>query len=72
MVAAAAKTSREKAVDLIKAKKVFLNRKETCDPSKSVKGGDQVVIRGQGKFNLKSINGTTRKGRIAAEIEKYI
>jgi RNA-binding protein YlmH len=70
--AAAAKTSREKAVILINSKKVFLNRLETCDPSKSVSEGDQLIIRGIGKFNLKSINGTTRKGRISAEIEKYI
>ncbi len=72
VVAAAAKTSREKAVVLIKSKKVFLNRQETCDPSKSIKEGDQIVIRGLGKFNLKAITGTTRKGRISAEVEKYI
>jgi len=70
--AAAVKTSREKAVALITAKKVFLNRVETCDPSKSVSEGDQLIVRGVGKFNLKAINGTTRKGRISAEIEKYI
>ena len=70
--AAAAKTSREKAVDLINSKKVFLNRLEICDPSRAVKEGDQLIIRGIGKFNLKTINGTTRKGRISAEIEKYI
>lgn len=72
VTAAAVGTSREKAVSLIKEKRVFLNRISCDEVSEPIHEGDILVIRGIGKFQLKEINGRTKKDRVCAVLEKYI
>lgn len=64
--------SRAKAADAVKAGKVKLNWEEVLSPSKEVKLGDVISLRGRGRISLDEINGNTRKDRIRIVIKKYI
>lgn len=67
-----AKTSRNKAVQIIDSERVFINGQNEIKPSKQVKMGDVITIRGKGRFVVKEISGTTRSGRNVVKIEKYV
>lgn len=67
-----AKTSRNKAVQIIDSERVFINGQNETKPSKQVKIGDVITIRGKGRFVVKEISGTTRSGRNVVKIEKYV
>ncbi len=67
-----AKTSRNKAVEILSQERVFINGQNETKPSKSVKVGDVITIRGKGRFIVKDMKGTTRSGRTILQIEKYI
>lgn len=67
-----AKTSRNKAVQIIDSERVFINGQNETKPSKQVKMGDVITIRGKGRFVVKEISGTTRSGRNVVKIEKYV
>lgn len=66
------KTSRSKAVQIIDSERVFINGQNEKKPSKQIKMGDILTIRGKGRFVIKEISGTTRSGRSVVKIEKYI
>ena len=72
IVASLARTSRNKAVDMLEQERVFLNFKNETKASKSVKVGDIITIRGKGRFVFKEISGNTRKGRFVIKIDKFI
>ena len=72
IVASLARTSRNKAVDILEQERVFLNFKNETKPSKQVKVGDIITIRGKGRFEFKEISGNTRKGRFVIKIDKYV
>lgn len=72
IVSTLAKTSRSKAQDILKQERVFLNHQVETKPSKEVKVGDIITIRGKGRFEFKEIAGNTRKGRFVIKIDKYI
>lgn len=67
-----ARTSRNKAVDIIKSERVFLNGNLETKTSKTIKEKDTITIRGKGRFVVKQINGTTRSGRTIVVIEKFV
>ena len=67
-----AKTSRSKAVQIIDSERVFINGENETKASKSVKVGDNITIRGKGRFVVKEFSGTTRSGRTIVKIEKFI
>lgn len=67
-----ARTSRSKAVEIISNERVFINGQNETKPSKAVKVGDVLTIRGKGKFIIKELSGTTRSGRTVVLVEKYI
>lgn len=67
-----AKTSRNKAVQIIDSERVFINGQNETKPSKQIKMGDVITIRGKGRFVVKEISGTTRSGRNVVKIEKYV
>lgn len=71
IVGAFSKVSREKASDLIRQGLVFLNYQETEKSSKSVQTGDILTIRGQGKFIIGEISGTSKKGKLHLQYLKY-
>ncbi len=72
IAAAAAGVSRSKAAELIKSGRVKLNFEEETSVSAVVSEGATISIRGSGRFRLSEVRGTTRKGRTAVIIDKYI
>lgn len=72
IVSTLAKTSRSKAQEILKQERVFLNHEVQIKPSKEVKVGDVITIRGKGRFEFKEIAGNTRKGRFVIKIDKYV
>lgn len=72
IVASLARTSRNKAVEILEQERVFLNFKNETKASKQVKVGDIITIRGKGRFEFREISGNTRKGRFVIKIDKYI
>ena len=67
-----AKTSRNKAVQIIDSERVFINGQNETKASKQVKPGDVITIRGKGRFVVKEFGGNTRSGRTVVKIEKYV
>lgn len=57
-------TSREKANEQIKAGNILVNQKICINNSKKIIEGDQITIRKKGKFYIKNMSNTTKKGRI--------
>ena len=72
IVASLARTSRNKAVEMLEQERVFLNFRNETKASKSVKVGDIITIRGKGRFVFKEISGNTKKGRFVIKIDKFI
>lgn len=66
------KTSRNKAVQIINSERVFINGQNETKPSKQIKLGDTITIRGKGRFIVKEFAGTTRSGRTIVKIEKFV
>jgi RNA-binding protein YlmH len=64
--------SRSKMVDFIKGEKVNLNWDGVSNPTKQVKAGDTISMRGMGRLVLDSVGGTTKKDRIKVVLKKYI
>lgn len=71
-VAAALGASREKASGLIAAGLVALNHEETLSPSREVKDGDRLSVRGKGRFLLDQVGPPTKKGRLKLSGRKYL
>ena len=67
-----AKTSRNKAVQIINQERVFINGQNETKQSKQIKINDIITIRGKGRFIIKEFKGTTRSGRTVILIEKYV
>ena len=67
-----ARTSRNKAVQILNQERVFVNGQNEIKPSKSIKVGDKITVRGKGRFVVKQIEGTTRSGRTVLLIEKFV
>ncbi|MCX7710145.1 MAG: YlmH/Sll1252 family protein [Clostridia bacterium] len=64
--------SRSKMLEYIKADKVSLNWETTNSPTKLVKAGDTISIRGKGRVVVDSIGGLTKKGRVGIILKKFI
>lgn len=71
-VKVAAGISREAAVRLIASGAVALNHIPCQDTSSSIKEGDLLSIRGQGRFRVAVLGPQTRKGRLFLTIQKYV
>ena len=67
-----AKTSRNKAAQIINQERVFVNGQNETKLSKQIKLQDVITIRGKGRFVVKEFAGTTRSGRTIVVIEKYV
>ena len=72
IVSTLARTSRNKAVEILEQERVFLNFRNETKSSKQVKVGDIITIRGKGRFEFKEISGNTKKGRFIIKVDKYI
>lgn len=64
--------SRSKGVEMINSERVFVNGKCETKQAKTMKIGDSITIRGKGRFLIKEIDGTTRKGNTVLVIEKFV
>ena len=72
IVAAALKTSRSVAAEVIKAKRVSVNWLECDNVSLQVNPGDTFSVRGKGRFRLAESVNSTKKGRLGICVEKAI
>ena len=72
VAASAFSLPRSKAAALITSGRVSLNHVECTKPDRPVNEGDIITCRGSGKCVVKSINGQSKKGRIMAELERYV
>lgn len=70
LAAAGFGTSRSKMAREIRAERVKLNWKLTTNPSAAVSEGDIISIRGRGRVHVESVQGETRKGRIAVHLKR--
>ena len=64
--------SRGKAAELVNSGRVQVNWQECTKPDRLLAEGDTVSARGVGKFKLKQVGGTTKKGRISILLERYL
>ena len=64
--------SRKSASEAINRGIVFVNDMEMKKPDHFLKGGEKIVLRGKGKAIYKGSFGTSRKGKIYAEFDRYI
>lgn len=72
VVASIFKLSREKAQNLIRGGFVEHNYETATKPDRGVEQGDIISARGFGKFIVRDISQTTKKGRIRLFADKYI
>lgn len=63
--------SRAKTLIPIKAGRCRVNWKEEEDPSKQLKAGDVVSLKGFGRFKVMEIEGVTKKGRLRIKVGRY-
>ena len=71
LIAAGFSLSRSEASERISRGKAFVNQALSLRPDAAVEEGDLVSLRGEGRIRLESVDGETRKGRIAVKIFRY-
>lgn len=71
-ISAAFDVSRKSAVEAINRGIVFVDNVENKKPDYTLKGGEKLVLRGKGKAIYKGIKGTSKKGKLYAEFDRYI
>lgn len=71
LLSAAFNISGSKSSEAVKSGKVFINWKEENSPSKLLKEGDIITLRGSGRVKIDSVEGVTKKDRIAINIIIY-
>lgn len=63
--------SRSESLNLFRAKKVFVNGRQTENNSGSLKPEDKVTVRGYGRFCCVNIVGESKKGKLNVEVDVY-
>lgn len=63
--------SRSLAAQAVERGIVFVNSVPAAKPEKQLSAGDTVTLRGKGKCKIKSMDGTTKSGRIKMIAEKF-
>lgn len=71
ILAAGFSLSRSEASDRIAHGKAFVNQALQIRPDAEVQEGDLISLRGEGRMRIESVDGETRKGRIAVKIFRY-
>ena len=64
--------SRKDAVSVISHGKVFVSGREITKPDFALKGGEKIVLRGKGKAIYNGVTGTSKKGKLYIDVEKYV
>ena len=70
IVSELARCSRNKALEIIEAERVFVNFECITKQTKEIKENDRITIRGKGRYEIKQVIGNTKKGRIILIVEK--
>lgn len=65
-------TSRSKILPEIRAEKLAINWCRCKNPAATVQAGDMLSLRGRGRVKVFAVKGTTKKGRVALELHKYL
>lgn len=63
--------SRSEAIELFRQKKVFVNGRQCENNSQSLKNGDIVSVRGNGKFEYSGTQNMSKKGKMNATVLCY-
>jgi len=71
-ISAAFDVSRKAAVEAINRGIVFVDNVENKKPDYTLKGGEKLVLRGKGKAIYKGTSGTSKKGKLYANFDRYI
>ena len=72
VVAALANLSRERAQAMFREKLVEIDYEPAEKPDRMLETGCVIVIRGKGKFIIRSLDEQTKKGRIRLLADKYL
>ena len=72
VVAALANLSRERAQAMFREKLVEINYEIAEKPDQQIEPGCVIVIRGKGKFIIRSLSEQTKKGRVRLLADKYL
>jgi len=72
LTAELANLSRGKAAELIARQRVLVAGQVCLDPSRKLREGEVFSIRGIGKFRYLGVRGTSKKGRLYLEIERWM
>lgn len=71
IVSELARTSRNKANEILEQERVFINYEVETKSTKQIKEMDIITIRGKGKFIIDEVAGNTKKGNIIIIVKKY-
>lgn len=72
IIAGSTGVSRSEAASLVNSGRVTLNWENVVSVSKQVSENQIISIKGHGRFKIKSVGGTTKKGRIFITVQKFI
>lgn len=72
VISAAYNISRAVSERLVKEGCVKVNHRDNISRSALLSEGDLISVRGYGRFRLKTLGGSTQKGRLHIIVEKYI
>ncbi len=72
ILSGALKLSRKNTQDFIKSGKCMVNHRAVERNDYSLKEGDTLSLRGFGRYEVMSVDGETRSGRLHIKIKKYI
>ena len=72
VLAAAFHLSRGAAVEAVNAGRAAINSLTSCKPDRLLSEGDEISLRGSGKFRILTLGGETKKGRLALTIGIFI
>lgn len=71
VIAAGFSLSRSDASEQIARGKAFVNQALSLRPDAVINEGDLISLRGEGRIRIESVDGETKKGRIAIRIFRY-
>lgn len=63
--------SRSESVELFRAKRIFVNGRLSENNGGQLRPGDQVTVRGFGRFRFVGVSGETRKGKLNVETDLF-
>ena len=72
LIALAFHMSRSAVIPLIEGGRTFINGRLSTSNGARLKEGDIISVRGQGRFCLGALEGTTKKGRQFVRLQRYV